>query len=105
EYQVVVPEANFLEYAAGVKEYLSKSHIPITLASAKLFAGKQDLLRFTADGICFALNFSRSERSPDFLSYLDKLLMKCEGIPNIIKDSRLSAQTVADCYPEYEKFR
>lgn len=105
EYQALLPEENFLQYISGVKDYLSKQPIPITLASGKLFAGTQDLLRFSGDGICFALNFARSNTSYDFLKYLDKLLIECKGIPNIIKDSRLSAETVAACYPEYEKFR
>ena len=105
EYQVVLPEESFLHYIEGVKDYLCKHPIPITLASGKLFAGEQDLLRFSSNGICFALNFARSGSSYEFLRFLDKLLLQCKGIPNIIKDSRLSVETVAACYPEYEKFR
>ena len=105
EYQVVVPESNFLQYIDGVKNYLSKNKISITLASGKLFAGKQDLLRFSGDGICFALNFARSSQSPKFLSYLDKLILDCGGIPNIIKDSRLPRELIEKAYPECDRFR
>lgn len=104
EYQVVVPEQNFVQYIDGVKDYLSKNSLSITLASAKLFAGKQDLLRFTGDGICFAINFARSVSSNQFMTYLDQLVLQCGGVPNIIKDSRLSQSVVAAAYPEYEKF-
>lgn len=105
EYQVVIPESNFLRYIAGVKQYLAQNPLPITLASAKLFSGKQDLLRFTGDGICFALNFAREPAAEAFLAYLDKLVIECAGVPNIIKDSRLSLQVVSSCYPEYDLFR
>lgn len=105
EYQVVVPESNFSQYVIGVKNFLAKNRIPITLASGKLFAGQQDLLRFSGNGICFALNFARSAESPKFLAYLDKLLLECGGIPNIIKDSRLPLEIVQSAYPEYDKFR
>jgi decaprenylphospho-beta-D-ribofuranose 2-oxidase len=105
EYQVVIPEQNFKQYINGVKQYLSKNSLPITLASAKLFAGKQDFLRFTGDGICFAINFARSRASLEFMAELDRLVLECGGIPNIIKDSRLSQSVVAAAYPEYEKFR
>lgn len=105
EYQVVVPEENFMQYMDGIKSYLSKHPLPITLASSKLFAGQSDLLRFSGNGICFALNFQRNRESVNFLNYLDKILLECRAIPNIIKDSRLSPDIVAAAYPEYEKFR
>lgn len=105
EYQVVVPENKFLQYVDGIKARLKKFPVPITLASAKLFKGKQDLLRFTGDGICFAINFSRSSESQNLIESLDELLISCNGIPNIIKDSRLSARMIAACYPDYDLFR
>jgi len=105
EYQVVLPEERFAEYVDGVKQFLLKTPLPITLASAKLFSGKSDLLRFTGKGICFALNFPRQVEAQQFLPYLDQLLIKCGGIPNIIKDSRLSRAVVEACYPEYSQFR
>jgi decaprenylphospho-beta-D-ribofuranose 2-oxidase len=39
------------------------------------------------------------------MAELDRLVLECGGIPNIIKDSRLSQSVVAAAYPEYEKFR
>ncbi|MBX9690247.1 MAG: FAD-binding oxidoreductase [Candidatus Obscuribacterales bacterium] len=105
EFQAVLPEETFLEYMNGIRNYLLKHPVSITLASSKLFAGKQDLLRFSANGICFALNFERNSESPKFLAFLDKLLLECRGIPNIIKDSRLSKEIVSQAYPEYELFR
>lgn len=105
EYQAVIPENNFGLYIEGVRHALHKRNIPVTLASAKLFAGQQDLLRFTGDGICFAMNFSRGQEANELMQELDRLVAQCKGIPNIIKDSRLSKEVVAKCFPEYERFR
>lgn len=105
EYQVVVPEDKFPEFVDGVRQFLRKNSLPITLASAKLFSGKSDLLRFTGKGICFAIDFPRQKESQEFLNYLDDLLIRCGGIPNIIKDSRISRRVVEACYPEYGKFK
>lgn len=105
ESQVIVPEERFPEYVDGVKEFLKKKSLPITLASAKLFSGTSDLLRFSGGGICFALDFPRQKEAQDFLPYLDTLLVRCGGIPNIIKDSHLSRDVVEATYPEYEKFK
>ncbi len=105
EYQAIIPESNFGQYIEGVRHALQKRNLPITLASAKLFAGKQDLLRFTGDGICFAMNFPRGQEADELMKELDRLLVNCKGAPNIIKDSRLSKEIVAATYPEYEHFR
>jgi decaprenylphospho-beta-D-ribofuranose 2-oxidase len=105
EYQVVVPEANFMQYVSAVQDFLKRKPLPITLASGKLFAGRQDLLRFTGDGICLALNFPRQKEAEEFISHLDRLVLECRGIPNIIKDSRLPASLVEAAYPEYGKFK
>jgi hypothetical protein len=105
EYQVVIPESNFGTYIEGIRHALKRHSLPITLASAKLFSGKRDLLRFTGDGICFAINFARGEEASKLLKELDQLVIRCDGAPNIIKDSRLSKEVVAACYPEYDLFR
>ena len=105
EYQAIIPESNFADYVNGIRRALDKHNLPITLASAKLFSGKQDLLRFTGEGICLALNFSRGAAAIELMNELDQLVVHCGGAPNIIKDSRLSKATVAACYPEYDRFK
>ena len=105
EYQVVIPTEHIANYFEAIQDYLNRSPIAITLASAKFFHGKQDLLRFTGNGICFALNFPRNKESVPFLVFLDKLVISLNGIPNIIKDSRLPRSVVEACYPEIELFR
>lgn len=105
EYQIVIPADRTQNYLDAVQDYINKHSIPVTLASAKLFSGTQDLLRFTGEGTCFALNFPRTQKSSNFLIFLDNLLMQIGGIPNIIKDSRLPRSVVDSCYPEADLFR
>jgi decaprenylphospho-beta-D-ribofuranose 2-oxidase len=105
ELQAIVPHDRFDEYVAGIRSAISKHHIAVTLASAKLFTGPCDLLRFTGDGICFALNIRRDSRSMAFLADMDRLVISVGGRPNIIKDSRLPKAIVEATYPDFGRFR
>jgi decaprenylphospho-beta-D-ribofuranose 2-oxidase len=103
EYQIVVPADSIYDYLDAVRDYLNSHSIAVTLASAKLFCGSQDLLRFTGEGVCFALNFPRTQESPAFLKFLDRLVIQL-GIPNIIK-IHVALISGRCCYPEAEQFR
>lgn len=105
EYQTVIPSCNFPYFVKSVQIWLQKNDLPVTLASVKLFTGRQDLLRFTGEGTCIALDFPRGGNSGAFLAYLDKLMLECKGIPNIIKDSRLPKEVVEAAYPQFEHFK
>ena len=105
EYQMLLPKnvaSNFINELANIAENLG---VPITLASGKLFGGQQDLLRFSGEGICFAINFLRNEKSELLLKWLDHNLVMYGGKPNLIKDSRLPRQVAEACYPGMSEFR
>jgi decaprenylphospho-beta-D-ribofuranose 2-oxidase len=105
EYQVVIPTPQFTACVERIQEYVQRHRVPVSLATAKLFRGERELLRFTGNGICFALNFPRHAGSDSFLGFLDGLMLEYGGWPNLIKDSRLSTEFVAGTYPEYGLFR
>jgi decaprenylphospho-beta-D-ribofuranose 2-oxidase len=105
ECQYIIPSDAYGQWLESVKAYLSRHPIPVALASAKLFAGEKHLLRFTGNGVCMALDFPRSDRSLQFVEFINNLAIISGAIPNIIKDSHLSARVVSACYPEYESFR
>lgn len=105
QYQVLLPACNFAFFAQSVQLWLQKHDLPLTLASVKLFSGKQDLLRFAGEGLCICLDFPRCSNSGAFLQFLDKLMLECRGVPNIIKDSRLPQDVVREAYPQYDRFR
>ncbi len=62
EVQAIIPIGSVAEYAEAIRDYLVRRPIAITLASGKIFRGRRELLRFTGDGICLALNFPASLR-------------------------------------------
>jgi decaprenylphospho-beta-D-ribofuranose 2-oxidase len=105
ECQIIIPFAKVAEYSQGIENYLKRRPMAITLASAKLFRGEPELLRFTGHGICLALNFPRDREAGKFLRFLDSLMISLGGIPNIIKDSRLTLPVVEACYPGLRRFR
>lgn len=105
EYQVVIPSLRAHDYLDAVRGYLSRHPMAVTLASAKFFQGSRELLRFSGDGICFAVNVPRTAPAKAFLAFLDELVVSVGGIPNIIKDSRLPRSVVEACYPETQRFR
>lgn len=105
EYQVLLPTHLASDFIERLRVQAISLQIPITLASGKLFGGQQDLLRFSGEGTCFAVNFIRGEKGDKLLQWLDINLMKSGGLPNIIKDSRLPRNVVETCFPEIDKFR
>ena len=105
EYQVLVPAPRFDAFAADLEQWVRERGVPVTLASAKYFGGRQDYLRFDGAGVCFALNLPRNADSAAWLARLDELTIGCGGIPNIIKDSRLPREVAQRAFGEYERFR
>jgi decaprenylphospho-beta-D-ribofuranose 2-oxidase len=105
EYQIVVEGGRFNALIATLRKRLEAQPVAVTLASAKLFRGKRDLLRFTGDGVCLALDFPRDRAGAAFAAFLDEQTIAHAAWPNIIKDSRLTQRVVAASYPEYELFR
>ena len=105
EYQVIIPSFNLEIFLKNLPMFLTVAPTCISLASGKSFNEKNSLLRFTGEGICLALNFPRNNHSHKLLQFLDKLTIETRSIPNIIKDSRIRAGVVNQCYPEAELFR
>lgn len=105
EHQAVVPVFDFADYIDRVKWWLQANDLPITIASSKYFGGRGKYLQFKQAGICFAMDFPRSPKAYEFLAYLDRVCIELGCLPNIIKDSRISAFCVSKTYREYEKFK
>ncbi|MEM7499011.1 MAG: FAD-binding oxidoreductase [Pseudomonadota bacterium] len=105
EYQMLTP----LEAAAEVLETArarARHHgVPFALCSCKRFGGARELLRFTGDGVNFALNFPRMVGSDALMADLDALTIEVGGLPNLAKDSRLSRAVMEACYAEHDTFR
>jgi decaprenylphospho-beta-D-ribofuranose 2-oxidase len=105
EYQMLVPVAAFENLAATLRRSLARFGVPIALASCKLFKGERSLLRFDGTGVCLALDFPNGPGTERLAEFLDAVVREARGLPNIMKDSRLSEETVEACYSEFESFR
>lgn len=105
ECQIIVEAIKFNSFVEKIQRRLESHPVAVALASAKLFHGKRELLRFTGNGICLALNFPRDQVGAEFTAFLDELMIEHGGWSNLIKDSRLSARVVEATYPECEQFR
>jgi decaprenylphospho-beta-D-ribofuranose 2-oxidase len=105
EYQILLPKSVAGEYLNQLGSVAAELKIPITLASGKMFGGQQNLIRFSGEGVCFALNFMRSRQADVLLDWLDTNLVSYGGRPNLIKDSRLPRQIAEACYPGIDEFR
>lgn len=105
EYQVILPLEAMRDYLDAIQTRIRQRRLAITLASAKAFDGPRELLRFTGEGVCLALNFPRGEVAHEFISFLDERVVALGGVPNIIKDSRLPRAVVDACYPGAGEFR
>lgn len=91
------------EEAASAIQACARQHpCPVTLASAKLFKGSQKGFRFEGSGLCFSLNVPNTSHGRHFAKEIDAIGIAMKAKPNIIKDTRLSAEVVRASYPEAE---
>jgi decaprenylphospho-beta-D-ribofuranose 2-oxidase len=105
EAQVIVPEDQAEGFLAELERKLRRERPPSVMISMKRFRGTQRLLRFEGDGICLTLDFARDDAVARFLAAFDEMCVDAGALPNVIKDSRISRDTVRRCYPGYEEFR
>ena len=104
EMQWILPLRSWADFARFLEEHVKSANLPITLASAKLFSGEKHYLRFSGDGICFAMNVPHDTMGLDFAKKVDDLCLSLGGIPNIIKDIRVSKDVVKKAFPSYDSF-
>ena len=69
-------------------------------------SGKQKFLRFEDDKICLTFDFVNNKKNLLFMSKIDSLYIKYNILPSIIKDSRISKETLNNTYKdEFIKFK
>lgn len=105
EYQLIVPLPRWADFVAALRDLLSRFRVPITLGSLKLFRGQKRFLRFSAPGICVALDVPASARALALFGELDRLALAHDATVNPSKDSRLDRSFCERAFPEYTTFR
>ena len=68
-------------------------------------SGEQKFLRFEDNKICVTFDYINNSKNLLFIEKIDKLCEKFNVTPSIIKDSRLSRNTVERCYPDIGNFK
>ncbi len=105
EYQLILPADGFTEATGRVRAAIERTGACVTLSSLKLFAGDTHLLWFRGDGVCLTVDGPATPATEQLFSELDRLAVDYLAPVNLAKDSRLSRDTVAAVFPEYEVFR
>ena len=105
EAQVIVPDDEAEGFLAELERRLRRERPPSVMISMKRFRGMQRLLSFEGDGVCVTIDFARDDATSRFLAAFDEMCITAGALPNVIKDSRISRETVERCYPDYKEFR
>lgn len=105
EAQIIVPIKNLEGFFKKLARAIENSGVALSLGSLKVFRGQQKYLNFDGEGICVALDAANSLESLKLFMAIDELTIEFSGIPNISKDSRLSAEVVRATFGQYADFR
>ena len=105
EFQAIIPYEKISEYVEFIRSQAASIGTCVTLAVAKPFAGKSDLIRFNGMGISLAIETPRTVQGARLLEALDGLIVRIGGRPNLIKDARLPRTVFEATYPEYDRFK
>ena len=105
EMQIIVPFVNWSRFAEGLERLVHNFRITTTLGSLKIFRGIGKYLCFHSDGLCIALDIPLQTGIDAFMAKVDELMLDCRGLPNVAKDSRLSATVAKSAFVGYDEFK
>jgi len=105
QYQFVIPFKNGEEGMIKILEKISKAGEGSFLAVLKTFGPKDNnvsKLSFPDEGYTLALDFKLSKKVLKLLNELDKIVLDYGGKLYLTKDSRMSASTFKEMYPQLD---
>ena len=105
ESQILIAYEKVESFIIDFKKLINLHRPIITLFSIKGMSGEQKYLRFEGDMICLTINVARNQKNINFLNELDRLYIKYNVVPSIIKDSRLKKEVFDKCYKFANEFR
>lgn len=105
ESQLLIPDNKLDDFLDEFKFLYNKFLPVITLLSFKNMSGEQNYIRFEGEMICMTLDFVNNKKNKLFMDEIDKLCIKYNIIPSIIKDSRLTKTVVEKCYKKFDEFK
>ncbi len=110
QWQCVIPLENGKELMREILRRISKAQAGSFLAVLKIFGSKVSpgLLSFPAEGVTLTLDFPIDEPLFALLNSLDEIVLAAKGRLYPAKDSRMTAKSFDQFYPQwsaFEKFR
>ena len=104
-YQVLILNEHVSEFVDDLIKLIKKYSPDVTIIGIKPFRGEQKFLQFCRNGTSIILEMRNTKDNTNFLLKLDELTIEYNGLPYIIKDSRLPKNVVEKCYPQFKKFK
>lgn len=105
QYQFVLPKAASLAGMGAVLGRIAASGRASFLTVLKLFGkGNGNYLSFPMAGYTLALDFKMARGLLPFLDELDRVVLDHGGRVYLAKDARMSAATLRQGYPDWQKF-
>lgn len=105
ESQLLISKHRIDEFFEEFKKLYNYHRPVITLFSIKNMSGSQKYLRFEDNKLCVTFDFINNNLSRKFLEEVDRLCIKYQILPSIIKDSRLNKNIFNKCYNEGQIFK
>jgi FAD/FMN-containing dehydrogenase len=105
QYQLVVPKEAGRTALPEILNRLRKSGFGSFLSVLKLMGPQTQMLSFPLEGYTLTMDFPISDRLFPFLDELDRVVVDHGGRLYLTKDVRLSAETMAEMYPELPRFQ
>jgi decaprenylphospho-beta-D-ribofuranose 2-oxidase len=105
EHQVIIPKEKAKRYLEEMMMIIENTNPKISLCHLKVFSGHGSLLRFDGSGYCLALHFYNNSKGINALQEIDKIDLNYGCKVNLVKDSRLSIESINKQYSEVDLFR
>ena len=105
QHQCVLPELNAHAVLGEILERVAARGAASFLTTLKKLSAGTGLLSFPMPGYTLALDFAFSEGILEFLTEIDRLVIKAGGRLYLAKDARQSPSTFESGYPALGKFR
>jgi decaprenylphospho-beta-D-ribofuranose 2-oxidase len=94
EHQVLIPKEVAKRYLKDMMVIIEENNPRISLCHLKVFRGHGSLLRFDGSGYCLALHFFNNFNGVNTLQEIDKIDLYYGCKVNLVKDSRLSTESI-----------
>ena len=105
ESQILISHEKVESYINDFKKIFDLHNPAITLFVTKEMSGEHRYLRFEGNMTCITINIANNQKSLNFMNELDKLYIRYEVLPSIIKDSRMKREVFDKCYKFANEFR